>query len=61
MWSVWHWAGGGVVPVPTFSLTLGKSRRVASLPAFQETQLCPVLDELEFSAGSWWCCMRAKD
>lgn len=47
--------------MPTFSPTLGKSGRVASVPAFQETQLRPVLDELEFSAGSWWYCVRAKD
>lgn len=49
------------VPVPTFSPTLGKSRRVASVPVFQEAQLHPVLDELEFSASSWWYCVRAKD
>lgn len=47
--------------MPTFSPTLGKSGRVASVPAFQETQLRPVLDELEFSASSWWHCVRAKD
>lgn len=47
--------------MPTFSPTLGKSRKVASVPAFQETQLRPVLDELEFSASSWWYYVRAKD
>ena len=41
--------------MPTFTPTLGKSRRAASVPAFQESQLLRsslALGELEFSAGS---------
>lgn len=41
--------------MPTFTPTLGESRRAASVPAFQETQLLRpslALGELEFLSGS---------